>query len=268
MARRPGGSARGPAVRPRYGRITSALSSALVTVVALLGAAGLMGAGAPAASQAGPAPATMVLSQYAGSPHDPGMATPRERAAALRASLGAPLHIPGGQGRSSGEGRGGGDGIGVQPGSDPAGGPASDPATGQGVSDVLPADSGAGRRVVFSMSTQRVWLVGGGDRVQRSYLVSGSLTDNLRPGTYEVYSRSRHAVGIDDSGTMQYMVRFAHGKRAAIGFHDIPVNEGRPVQTWAELGTPQSHGCVRQARPDARALWDFAPEGTTVVVTA
>ena len=138
----------------------------------------------------------------------------------------------------------------------------------QAASDVLPADSGSGRRVVFSMTDQRVWLVGKGDKVRRTYLVSGSLTDNLEPGTYEVYSTSREAIGIDDSGTMNHMVRVAHGKRAAIGFHDIPVKDGRRLQTRAELGTPQSSGCIRQARPDAKALWDFAPVGTTVVVVA
>jgi hypothetical protein len=132
----------------------------------------------------------------------------------------------------------------------------------------LPADSGSGRRVVFSEGQQRVWLVGRDDRVRRTYLVSGSLHDNLDPGTYAVYSRSERAWGIDDSGTMQYFVRFAHGDNAAIGFHDIPVDEGQKVQTLAELGTPQSHGCIRQRRADAVALWDFAPLGTTVVVVS
>lgn len=136
------------------------------------------------------------------------------------------------------------------------------------VDDTLPEDSGEGRRVVFDMSRQRVWLVGGNERVRRTYLVSGSLTDNLGPGTYEVYSKSVDAIGVDDSGTMRYMVRFTHGDRAAIGFHDIPVDEGRKVQTRAQLGTPQSHGCIRQWRPDARALWEFAPVGATVVVVA
>ena len=65
---------------------------------------------------------------------------------------------------------------------------------------------------------------------------------------------------------MQYMVRFAHGKRAAIGFHDIPVDDGELVQTREELGTPRSHGCIRQWRPDARALWRFAPVGTTATM--
>jgi lipoprotein-anchoring transpeptidase ErfK/SrfK len=132
----------------------------------------------------------------------------------------------------------------------------------------LPADSGTGRRVVFSEGRQRVWLVTKGSKVERTYLVSGSVYDNLEPGTYQVYSRSEQAWGIDDSGTMRYFVRFAQGDQAAIGFHDIPVDDGEPVQTAAQLGTPQSHGCIRQKESDAIALWNFAPLGTTVVVTA
>jgi len=149
----------------------------------------------------------------------------------------------------------------------------SAPSTGTSssaeVDDVsVPADSGEGRRVVFDQSDQRVWLVEDDGSVARTYLVSGSIYDNLDPGSYTVYSRSEDATGIDDSGTMRFMVRFAHGASAAIGFHDIPVDEGRRVQTRDELGTPLSHGCIRQARPDAKALWRFAPIGTTVVVTA
>jgi L,D-transpeptidase catalytic domain len=132
----------------------------------------------------------------------------------------------------------------------------------------VPSHSGQGRRIVFDMSDQRVWLVGASGTVRRTYLVSGSLTDNLRPGTYSVYSKSLHAWGIEESGTMQYMVRFAHGANAAIGFHDIPELNGAKVQSRAELGAPQSHGCIRQWRPDAKALWAFAPVGTKVVVTA
>ncbi|MCX6400906.1 MAG: L,D-transpeptidase [Propionibacteriales bacterium] len=133
----------------------------------------------------------------------------------------------------------------------------------------LPARSGTGRRIVFSESRQRVWLVDGDNDVVRTYLVSGSIEDNLDPGTYEVYSRSRNAVGIDDSGTMEYFARFTQGTQgAAIGFHTIPVDDGAPVQTLKQLGTPLSHGCIRQKRSDAIALWDFAPTGTTVVVTA
>jgi hypothetical protein len=143
----------------------------------------------------------------------------------------------------------------------------SDAAVTQKSTD-LPADTGWGKRIIFDISDQRVWLVDGSDKVRRTYLVSGSVTDNLSPGTYAVYSRSRWAVGIDDSGVMQYFVRFTHGANAAIGFHSIPTKDGHPVQARSELGSPQSHGCIRQALPDAIALWNFAPVDTKVVVTA
>lgn len=136
------------------------------------------------------------------------------------------------------------------------------------VSTALPPDSGTGRRIVFDESAQRVWLVNASGRVRRTYLVSGSVTDNLQPGTYDVYSRSRWAVGIDDSGVMEYFVRFTRGNHAAIGFHSIPTKNGEPLQTRGQLGTPRSHGCIRQSLPDAIALWEFAPVGTAVVVTA
>jgi len=132
----------------------------------------------------------------------------------------------------------------------------------------LPDGSGTGRRIVFDQSDQRVWLVEESGAVARTYLVSGSVTDNLLPGTYAVYSKARWAVGIQDSGVMEYMVRFTEGDNAAIGFHSIPTKNGVPLQTKSQLGTAQSHGCIRQKLSDALALWNFAPEGTEVVVTA
>jgi lipoprotein-anchoring transpeptidase ErfK/SrfK len=67
---------------------------------------------------------------------------------------------------------------------------------------------------------------------------------------------------------MEYMVRFHRGTNSNIGFHDIPVKEatGEEVQTLSELGTPLSDGCIRQDEDDAKALYKFAPVGTTVVV--
>lgn len=133
----------------------------------------------------------------------------------------------------------------------------------------LPVASGEGRRIVFDQSDQRVWLVDGEDVVERTYLVSGSKLDNLRPGSYHVESKTRHANAFDGSGTMEYFVRFTTGRNAPIGFHTVPLDHrGRLEQTRDDLGTPLSAGCVRQWVDDAVALWDFAPVGTTVVVTA
>jgi lipoprotein-anchoring transpeptidase ErfK/SrfK len=144
-------------------------------------------------------------------------------------------------------------------------------STGEPAVASLPARSGTGKRIVYDISDQRVWLVQGDRRVASTYRVSGSRVRGLvAPGSYEVYSKSRHAVSYDYKETMNYMVRFTQGRSAAIGFHDIPrsVDDETPVQTRQQLGTPLSAGCVRQRRADAKALWEFAPVGTTVVVTA
>lgn len=134
--------------------------------------------------------------------------------------------------------------------------------------EALPADSGSGKRVVYAIGAQQVWLVGDANEVARTYRVSGSRYDQLDAGAYEVFSTSRHATSWHGTETMEYMVRFHLGARSNIGFHDIPVNtsSGTEVQTLSELGTPLSDGCVRQDVVDAAALWEFAPVGTPVVV--
>jgi hypothetical protein len=66
---------------------------------------------------------------------------------------------------------------------------------------------------------------------------------------------------------MTHMVRFAHGRTLAIGFHSIPrYGDGRPMQSDADLGGFRSSGCVRQSLDDAVRLWNWASVGTTVVV--
>jgi lipoprotein-anchoring transpeptidase ErfK/SrfK len=131
----------------------------------------------------------------------------------------------------------------------------------------LPANSGTGRRIVYSVPQQRVWIVEADEKVVGSWLVSGKKT-YPRAGTYKVFSRSRHAIGKGGKVRMEFMLRFAPGKYAG-GFHSIPVNRktGRPVQSESELGQPRSLGCVRQRYADAEHLWNWAPNGTKVVVT-
>ncbi len=129
----------------------------------------------------------------------------------------------------------------------------------------LPDLSGSGRRVVYSNGQQRVWLVEEDGRVSRTYPVSGRKGDP-GPGSYEVFSRSRHARS-PAGARMEYMVRFARTSGLDIGFHAIPVGKGGPIQSEAELGQFRSKGCVRQSVPDAVHLWNWAPVGTTVVVT-
>ncbi|MDY7105558.1 MAG: DUF4214 domain-containing protein [Actinomycetota bacterium] len=132
----------------------------------------------------------------------------------------------------------------------------------------LPAGSGNGRRIVYSNSQQRVWLVEANGTVSHSHPVSGR-AGVPRPGTYQVFSKSPLAWAAGNGGvTMRNMVRFARGSRLAIGFHAIPrYPSGRPLQSTTQLGTFRSAGCVRQADADAAHLYAWSGVGTTVVVT-
>jgi len=133
--------------------------------------------------------------------------------------------------------------------------------------DTAPADSGTGRRAVYSKGSQRVWLIGADNVVQRSYLVSGRL-NQPNYGTYAVYSRSGYTCSlVHPNICMRWMVRFTTGPTGDnIGFHEIPRKDGVPVQTDSRLGTALSGGCVRQATADAQFMWNWASIGTKVVV--
>ncbi|MEP7045343.1 MAG: L,D-transpeptidase [Ilumatobacteraceae bacterium] len=149
--------------------------------------------------------------------------------------------------------------------------PAEPPTTAAVVAPVdtgVPYLSGVGRRVVYSKNQMRVWIVGNDDVTIRTYRVSGRM-GQPSPGTYHVFSRSSYTCNIDHPNIcMRFMVRFTHGPSGDnIGFHEIPKQNGVPIEADSQLGQALSGGCVRQATADAVFMWDFGVIGTTVVVT-
>ena len=132
----------------------------------------------------------------------------------------------------------------------------------------VPANAGAGRRVVYSNSAQRVWLVGEDGVAFDSWLVSGPARGaeaRCVLGVLAVSGVERARWLGDDA--VHGAVR--GGRSLAIGFHSIPVRRnGTPIQSLEQLGTYRSSGCVRQSVGDAAKMWGFAGVGTPVVVVA
>jgi lipoprotein-anchoring transpeptidase ErfK/SrfK len=126
-----------------------------------------------------------------------------------------------------------------------------------------PEGSGEGRRIVYCISCQQVWLVEDDEYVYSSYAVSGR-RGYPRTGTYKVI-RKVHP-GYSHTLRLPYFVGFTFGTTTDVGFHGIPLDNGRQIQSDSQLGTYRSSGCVRQNQTDAKRLWDFAPMGTKVVV--
>jgi hypothetical protein len=133
----------------------------------------------------------------------------------------------------------------------------------------IPPDSGAGRRVVYSKTLQRVWMIEEDETLYNTHRVSGRM-DQPNPGTYAVYSKSPVTCSNKHPDIcMRWMVRFAKARSGDnIGFHEIPRQNGVPLQTEEKLGAPLSGGCVRQGTDDAILMWDWAGIGTVVVVLA
>ena len=124
---------------------------------------------------------------------------------------------------------------------------------------------GSGRRILYSMETQRVWLIEDTGELHKTHQVSGRRgIPSL--GRYRIYSMSRYAWAPYDGITMEYMVRFARGEWP-YGFHSIPIHPNDdPLQVPAQLGTHRSGGCVRQLWDDAQAVFEWSTIGTRVIV--
>ena len=131
----------------------------------------------------------------------------------------------------------------------------------------LPPASGSGRRAVYSIRQQHVWVVNADDQVIRQFPVSG-MRGQPKPGKYSVFSQSLTSFSPELQGvTFRYMTRFAIGRNGGnIGFHEIPVRNGKPMQTVEQLGTFRGSGCLRSSTEDARFMYAWAKPGTTVVV--
>lgn len=126
-----------------------------------------------------------------------------------------------------------------------------------------PEGSGEGRRIVYCISCQQVWLVEEDEYVYSSYAVSGR-RGFPRTGTYKVIRKINP--GTSHNLRLPYFVGFTFGTTTDVGFHGIPLSGGRQIQSDSQLGSYRSSGCVRENQADARRLWDFAPMGTKVVV--
>jgi hypothetical protein len=126
---------------------------------------------------------------------------------------------------------------------------------------LLPPGSGTGARVVYSLRGHRVWLVGLGDKVIRTFKVApGNIAP--APGVYAVTSRSNAVTGTDGT-PIEHVVRFTSVDGVAIGF-SAAVRDAAPPADFTT--TTVRTGGIRESRADGDVMWTFATIGATVAV--
>ncbi|MCZ9352022.1 hypothetical protein NGM36_19985 [Streptomyces mutabilis] len=124
--------------------------------------------------------------------------------------------------------------------------------------DALPAGTGRGERVVYSVDDDRVWLVGADNRVRRTFRVTPSTVDPA-PGTYAVTSRSNRVTG-SDGIPVEHVVRFTSVDGVVIGF------SAAVDGSMAKPDPDERTGGIRETRADGDAMWEFATIGQQIVV--
>ncbi|WP_282694385.1 hypothetical protein [Streptomyces sp. CC208A] len=122
----------------------------------------------------------------------------------------------------------------------------------------LPAASGTGERVVYTLKDRRVWLVGEKNKVLRTFAVAPSSVSPA-PGAYAVTSRSG-AVRGSDGVQIEHVVRFATVEGVTVGF-SAAVDGSMPAPDPSK-----QTGGIRMKRADGDAMWTFAAIGAKVIV--
>ena len=122
----------------------------------------------------------------------------------------------------------------------------------------IPAESGEGVRVVYSLSERRVWMVGQQEKLRRTFEVMPS-TVSPQPGTYTVTSRTGSVSG-SDGVEIEHVVRFANVDEVSIGF------SAAVDGSMASPDPTKKTGGVRMKPADGDALWVFAAIDSKVVV--
>lgn len=148
--------------------------------------------------------------------------------------------------------------LGAPPVASPSARPSGAPAETRKDPLAVPARSGKGTRVVYSLGERRVWLVRSNGQPTPTFPVMPS-TVSPSPGTYAVTSRTGRIQG-SDGVPIEHVVRFAKVDDVSIGFSaaaDGSIQSPDPAKKT---------GGVRMKRADGDAMWTFAEVGTKIVV--
>jgi hypothetical protein len=145
-------------------------------------------------------------------------------------------------------------------GEDPAAKDKADKATqDKEAAAAVPASSGTGARVVYSLAQKRVWLVGANGQATRSFEVAPS-TVSPPVGSYKVTSRTPTGTG-SDGIPIEHIVRFHSDANGVVFGFSAAVDGSSP-----DPAATKKTGGIREKPADGLALWNVAVKGAPVVV--
>ena len=139
-------------------------------------------------------------------------------------------------------------------------GPATAGKSGKPAGDPLPSGTGTDKRVVYSLSQHRVWLVDAGAKTAKlTFTVQPSAVSPL-VGSYTVTRQSESPYIGSDGAEIEDGVIFAQNDGVPIGF-------SAAVDGSMASPAPGKHtGGIRETVADGKALFAFTQVGSPVIV--
>lgn len=133
--------------------------------------------------------------------------------------------------------------------------------------DNLPLPVVRNKRIVISISQQRMWTYENGQQRSESVISTGISRSPTMPGVYQVRSHELEAYA---SIWDLYMPHFLGIYEAVPGFmngiHGLPMLSSG-VRLWGSvLGSPASYGCIIMTLQEAEDLYNWAEAGVVVEI--
>lgn len=134
---------------------------------------------------------------------------------------------------------------------------------------LLPLPVVENKRVIISLSQQRMWAYENGNLLWEWPVSTGIASSPTAPGVFQVQSHEPNAyASIWDLWMPNFIgiYRPAPGNDFMNGFHGFPTRNGSNLLWTNSLGQPVTYGCVLVSNDNATLLYDWAEEGVVVEV--
>jgi lipoprotein-anchoring transpeptidase ErfK/SrfK len=128
----------------------------------------------------------------------------------------------------------------------------------------LTAEAKEGKHIDVNLSAQTMKLYDGKKVVGTYKISSGKKSTPTPKGTFQVHNKAARAWSAEYKLFMPYWMAFTSD--GGYGIHELPEWKNGTKEGAAHLGVPVSHGCVRLGVGAAKAVYNWAPVGTPVVI--
>ncbi len=135
------------------------------------------------------------------------------------------------------------------------------------LNDLLPLPVILNKRIVISITDQRMWVYQDGDQIKEFVISTGIADSPTQPGVFQVQTHELNAFADSwDLWMPHWMGIYEAWPGFMNGIHGLPML-ANGVRLWKNvLGSPASFGCIILDLPEAEWLYGWAESGVVVEI--